>query len=513
MGPLGHVLRKYLNGKALAGGYSWNVDAISTYVEGVTYALLIVPAIAYVITKSLLTAMLLAPIPALPVLLTMAWAQYSVDSVRNNIEWELPFFAILLDIVHDVGGNVTHAFEVSGKVGLRWISREWSIINRYALTTNSITRAMQLRARVHPSPEFQRFINGYVSVWTYTGDVAGYVRNVEDTYVSVLSNRLSALTRQVIDIVLAIASSLTIMVLFMIVMMVLGVGSSIMYVLPAIALIAPAIIARVYLSIPYIIRINITHNKGLITALMATSILSTALLLHYGVYGVVALALPPLTFSIFVTKSVNELRASILALPDLLRDVSEMVKAGVGIGAALERVLNNQYPDPLLNHLRKITRFNDVEIGAPWIMKYVLGILRELSSLGSPSRALDKLVRVLLDMKALMISISYNARSLQALNYSLPFIFAGITLASKFVISMLNSVIEGAPYTLVGFVIPGIGAVLLPLMITAYIISLSLAILSSLLNNLTLNPTVKFVAPVPLTLILMLIVTEVQVPI
>jgi flagellar protein FlaJ len=509
---LRQLLREYLNNKAVAGGYSWDTNAISKYVEGITYALLVMPAVAYVLTRSLLLAAILAVASALPISLTIIWAEYSVDTVRSNVEWELPFFTVLLDVVHDVGGNITHAFEISGKVGLRWISREWSIINRYALTTNSITKAMQLRARVHPSLEFQRFINGYVSVWSYSGDVVNYVSNVEGTYLSMLSSRLSALSRQIIDAVLAVTSSIVIMVLFMIIVTVLGVSGALMYILPSIALVIPALILRVYASIPYIIRISIKHDRWMTVVLGVSVIISVLLMLYYGVYGMIALALPPVLFSVLVTRGVDEMKNSILSLPDLMRDVSEMVKAGVSMGAALERVLGNQYPSLLINYLRKATQFNDYNIDGSWVMKYAIGILREISSLGSPSKALDKLVRVFLDVKALLMGINYNARSLQILNYSLPFIFAGISYVSRFVVSMLSSVIENAQYSLVGLVIPSMNTVLAPLMITAYIISLSLAILSSLLSDLTLNPSVKFMAPVPLTLVLMLMVTTNPIP-
>jgi len=57
---LGQLLREYLNNKAVAGGYSWDTNAISKYVEGITYALLVMPAVAYVLTRSLLLAVILA---------------------------------------------------------------------------------------------------------------------------------------------------------------------------------------------------------------------------------------------------------------------------------------------------------------------------------------------------------------------------------------------------------------------------------------------------------------------
>jgi hypothetical protein len=110
-------------------------------------------------------------------------------------------------------------------------------------------------------------------------------------------------------------------------------------------------------------------------------IISVLLMLYYGVYGMIALALPPVLFSVLVTRGVDEMKNSILSLPDLMRDVSEMVKAGVSMGAALERVLGNQYPSLLINYLRKATQFNDYNIDGSWVMKYAIGILREISSL------------------------------------------------------------------------------------------------------------------------------------
>ncbi len=95
----------YLSKKALAGGYSWNIDKISSLVEVLTYSLMPIPLITYLLTKSLFPSLILIPIPALPILLTLIWAAYSVDAVKENIEWELPFFVVLLDIIHDVGGG------------------------------------------------------------------------------------------------------------------------------------------------------------------------------------------------------------------------------------------------------------------------------------------------------------------------------------------------------------------------------------------------------------------------
>ena len=511
MKSLGQVLRDYLSRKALIGGYSWDVDKISSIVEVLTYSLIPVPLITYLITKSLILSLILAPIPALPVLLTAVWAIYSVDSVKENVEWELPFFIVLLDIIHDVGGDITHAFELGSKVGLKWIGREWSLIKRYSLTTNSITRAMQLRARLHPSVEFQRFINGYVSVWGYSGDVGNYVRSVEGVYLSTLSNKLSSLSRQVIDVVVAIVSSLVVLILFVIITTVLGMNYAILYIMPAVALLLPAIIARVYQSIPYIIRMDLGHDRNTYI-LLGTSIIIAALsMVYFGIKGVLSLMLPPLLFSVLVTRRVNDVRNSVMALPDLMRDISEIVKAGVSIGAAFERVLDNPYPRPLITYLRRISQVSNAEVDGPWLIKFAMGILRELSSLGSPSRALDRLVSVLLELKSIIMSINYGSKSLQILNYSLPAIFAGITYVSRFVVSTIASILKNAPYAIIGLSIPSINAVLTPLLLTAYIISLSVTLLSSLLNNLSINPTIKYAAPIPLTLMLMLMAVEIPV--
>ncbi len=506
-------MRDYLGRKALAGGYSWDVDRASLALEAITYSLLPIPPITYIITKSLPLSLMLMPIPALPILLVMTWATYSVDSVKENVEWELPFFVILLDIVHDVGGDITHAFEISGKVGLKWISREWSLIKRYSLTTNSITRAIHARARLHPSLEFQRFMNGYISVWGYSGDVGGYVRSVEGAYLSTLSNRLSSLSRQIIDVVVAIVSSLVILILFVIITTILGMNYAVLYVMPAMALLLPAFIARVYQSIPYIIRVDVIHDRGIYMVLGASILITSLLILYLGVRGMIALMLPPLLFSAMVTRRVNDVRDSVMALPDLMRDISEIVKAGVSIGAAIERALDNPYPRPLITYLRRIGQLgSSAEISSPWIIKFAMGVLRELSSLGSPTRALDRLVEVFLELKTIIMGIGYGSRSLQLLNYSLPAIFAGITYMSRFVVQTISSVVKNAPYALIGFSMPSIGMVLIPLLLTAYVISLSTALLSSLLNNLSINPTIKYVVPIPLTLALMLMAVEIPIP-
>ncbi|MFB6470857.1 MAG: type II secretion system F family protein [Vulcanisaeta sp. AZ3] len=401
MKSLSEALSNYLSKRAIAGGYLWNIEKLSLYVEVLTYILIAMPIIMYILTRSLILTLILASIPIIPTLLIMAWAAYSVDSVRSYVEWELPFFLVLLDVVHDIGGNIVQAFEVSDRIGLKWIGREWSIISRYASTTGSITKAMQLRARVHPSPEFQRFINGYVSVWGYSGDVTAYVRDVESSYLTMLNSRLSALSKQIIDIVLAVISSIIILMLFIIVTTILGMGNALLYILPAVALMLPAIILRVYQSIPHIIRVSIRHDRRIFLILALSSIFTVLAILYLGVYGVLFLALPPTLFSILVTKEINDTRNSILSLPDLTRDVAEMVKAGIGIGAALERVLGNNYPGMLISYVRRITQFNNVEVNGPWIIKYAIGILREISNIGSPSRALDRLVQVFLDLRTL----------------------------------------------------------------------------------------------------------------
>ncbi len=200
-----------------------------------------------------------------------------------------------------------------------------------------------------------------------------------------------------------------------------------------------------------------------------------------------------------------------MALPDLMRDISEIVKAGVSIGAVFERVLDNPYPRPLITYLRRISQISNAEVDGPWLIKFAMGILREMPNLGSPSKALDRLVGVFLELKSIIMSINYGSRSLQILNYSLPAIFAGITYVSRFVVSTIASILKNAPYTIIGLSIPSINAVLTPLLLTAYIISLSVTLLSSLLNNLSINPTIKYVAPIPLTLALMLMAVEIPV--
>ncbi|WP_243675161.1 type II secretion system F family protein [Vulcanisaeta distributa] len=437
-----------------------------------------------------------------------------MDTVKENIEWELPFFVVLLDIIHDVGGDITHAFEISARVGLRWIGREWSLIKRYSLTTNSLTRAMQLRARLHPSIEFQRFINGYVSVWGgYSGDVGNYVRSIENTYLSMLGNKLSSLSRQIIDVVVAIVSSLVILILFVIITTILGMSYAILYIMPAVALLLPAFIIRVHQSIPYIIRINIMHDKNTYMVLITSTMVAILLIIYLGgVKGVISLVLPPLLLSVLVSRKINDIRNSIMALPDLTRDIAEIVKAGVSIGAAFERVIDNPYPRPLITYLQRINQPGSAaEVRGPWLIKFAISILREISSLGSPSKALDRLVEVFLELKTIITGIGYGARSLQILNYSLPFIFAGITYISRFVVSTISSIISNAPYSLVGLSMPSINAVLMPLLLTAYIISLSVSLLASLLSNLTINPTIKYALPIPLTLALMFMAVEIPV--
>ncbi len=512
MKSLKWFLRDYLDRKALAGGYSWNTRKIASYVELTTYMLTLLPIITYIITKSPVLSLIMVAAPLMPMLTTMVWAAYSVDSVRDNVDWELPFFIVLLDLIHDIGGDITHAFEISARVGLRWMGREWTIVNRYAMTTNSITKALQLRARIHPSLEFQRFVNGYVSVWGYSGDVTSYVRSVENMYLSSLSSRLSSLSKQIIDVVLAVVSSIVVMVLFIIITTILGMNYAALYLIPAMALLIPALILRVHLSIPYIIRMDIKHDRNIYLITAVSAILSLFAVIYLGAKGVIFLALPPLVFSLLVSRRVNDIRNSILSLPDLIRDISEIVKAGIGVNAALERVLDNPYPEPLITYLRKITQINDSRVDGPWLIKYAMNVLKEISSLGSPSKALDKLAEVFLNLKALFIGINYSARSLQVLNFSLPFIFAGMVYISRFVVSVLSSVIKNAPYTLVGLVMPSMNILLLPLIITAYIVSMSVAILSSLLSNLTLSPTVRLMVPIPLTLALMLMAMEIPVP-
>ncbi len=510
MKTLGRAIKDYLSDKAVAGGYSWDPGRIASVVEKVVFSLLPVPVIIYLVTKSLIVSLILIPMPVIPIVLTIVWASYSVDSVKENVEWELPFFMVLLDIVHDVGGDITHAFEISGRVGLKWINREWFLIRRYSLTTNSLIKAMQLRARIHPSIEFQRFMNSYVSVWGYSGDVTSYVRSVESTYLSMLNSKLSALSRQIIDIVLAVVSSVVILILFVIITTILGLNYAILYIMPAMSLLLPAFIIRVYQSIPYIIRIDLKHDRNLYLIIGLSALLSVAAIMYLGINGLISLVIPPLLFSILVARRINDVKSSVLSLPDVVRDISEIVKAGVSIGAAIERVLDNPYPRTLLTYLRRITQFNDdARIDGPWIIKYAINLLREVSNLGSPSRALDKLVEVFLELKALIMNINYNARSLQLLNYSLPFVFAGVTYIGRFVVSSLNSVIKNTPYTLVGLAIPNLNAILMPLLITAYIISISVALLSSLISDLTLNPSIKSVMPIPLTLALMLVAVEI----
>ncbi|MGC8607316.1 MAG: type II secretion protein F [Vulcanisaeta sp.] len=512
MRTLRQVIKNYLDRMALVGGYSWNTNELSSIAEKTTYLLIPTPLIIYMVTKSLFLSLILIPIPALPIVLMLIWATYSVDAVKDGVEWELPFFVVLLDIIHDIGGNITHAFEISNKVGLKWIGREWSLIKVFSLTTNSVTNAMQLRARFHPSIEFQRFINGYVSVWGYSGDVNTYVRSVENTYLSILSNKLSALSKQIIDVVIAIVSSLIVLILFVIIATILGMNYAILYIMPAMALLLPALIVRVHQSIPYIIRMDLNHDKSTYIVLGISVIITVPFIIYFGIRGAVSLVIPPLFFSILVTRRINDIKSSIMALPDLTRDISEIVKAGVSIGAAFERVVDNPYPRSLTTYLQRINQLNDnVDVHEPWIIKFAISALREVANLGSPSRALDRLVEVFLDLKTIITNINYNAKPLQLLNFSLPFIFGGVTYISRFVVLTISSIIRNASYTLIGLSIPSVNTILMPLLLTAYIISLSIALLTSLLSNLTLSPTIKLTIPIPITLIFMFMAMEIPV--
>ncbi|WP_243666857.1 hypothetical protein [Vulcanisaeta sp. JCM 16159] len=96
----------------------------------------------------------------------------------------------------------------------------------------------------------------------------------------------------------------------------------------------------------------------------------------------ISLVLPPLLLSVLVSRKINDIRNSIMALPDLTRDIAEIVKAGVSIGAAFERVIDNPYPRPLITYLQRINQPGSAaEVRGPWLIKFAISILREISTL------------------------------------------------------------------------------------------------------------------------------------
>lgn len=507
MKTLRQFLREYLDRQAIRGGYSWNTESIAKVMEIMTFALMLASMLVFFVTHNLMVSLPLLLLPALPTAVTMVWAKYSVDQVKTNVEWELPFFMVILDIVNEVGGDITHAFEMSGKVGLRWISREWSIIKSLSMVAGTLDKAMVLRAREHPSGDFQTLLNRYIAIRRYSGDVSGFIRDFEDYELKGLINRLSSLIKDIVNITTVVIASIILITLFAIISMILGIENSMLYLVLPITLLMPAIVMRVYISIPKILRIE-SHTEPRVYMLMvalSTASIVTALVMRP--YGLVALSIPPIAFSIITSKETEKIRSSVLALPNLVRDLTEVVRAGINIGAAIERVLDNDYPEPLKKYLRSVVTVGGELRNAPWLMTYTINLLNELMKFGSPVKALETLSNAMLSIKGVMVDTSYSAKSLVILDYVVPPAFATVVFIGKYIISMLNSLISNAPYTLVGLGVPSINVLVMPIVLVSLIISISAALLTSLFSKWSLKPALAQALPIALTVLSVFFVT------
>ncbi|WP_069808282.1 hypothetical protein [Vulcanisaeta thermophila] len=505
MKTLSQFLENYLERQATRGGYVWNTHSIARSMEIITISLMSLPIATFLLTHDLTLALALSVVPIIPTLVTVLWANYSVDQVRTNVDWELPFFAMILDIVNEVGGDITHAFEVSGKVGLRWISREWGIIKSLSMVMGTLDKAIMARAREHPSNDFRNLLNRYMAIRRYSGDLTGFIRGFEDYEIKDLVNKLSGLIRNVISVTSVVLSTIVLVTLFAIISMILGIENSMIYLVLPMALLMPGIVMRVYISIPRILRMEPQVPRRAYLLIATLSALSVIITLMFRPYGLVALALPPLALSIMVTREVSMLRSSILALPDLLRDLTELTRAGLSIGAAINRVAEGDYPEPLSRYLRQLSTFGSGGFDGPWLLTYTINLLGELMRLGSPVRALEALSNAILSIKGVLVDAGYNAKPLVILNYVIPPIIGGVIIMGRFIISMIGSVISNAPYALVGLGIPSMGGLVLPIVFISLIISISTSLLSSLFDGWTLKPVIKHAIPILLTMVAVLL--------
>lgn len=502
---INHVIRRYLEHAAHVSGYSWRINKIMKFWAMVTLSLVPIPPILYLMSLPMhiiAASSLLIPLPTITLVL---WARYSVDEVRNGVSWELPFFAVLLHMVHEVGGDITHAFSMSRDVGLRWISREWSIIRRYESITGSIIKALQMRAKEHPSTEFQRFITGYVSVWSYTGELSNYVKDMEPALLEAMMSRLNSIIKQIVDITIGSMSALVALSMFAVVGLMLGMPEPTIPLATSVLIVMITLVIRVNNAVPNMLKINVRTSGWVYATSGVLAALIVIIMMRSTMMGILLLPLPPLIFGVMVDRQILRARNALLVVPDMVRDISEVVRSGINLRSAMERIMDN-YPQELSRRLRQIINPGPpLDQGTSWIVDFTLSVLNKLSNLGSPARALSHLAGVLVNFRVLLLNTRNTAKPLETLSYVVPLVFAGVLYMIRFMIHYMSSTLANAPYIVTGFTIPNPDDYLFAVASITYAVTFSTSTMASLFNNWTLKITLRSTIPLIVAAALLLI--------
>jgi len=496
-------LERYVNRHLEVSGH--DIDS-RRVVRLTTYSTLILLSISLVFAYLHFTNVMILPLPllimiitspVLPIIITLLIAKYLVLDVKKGIEYEYPFFTILLSAVHECGGDIIDAFEYAKHLGLKWFNREWNIIKRYSISTNSIIKALELRARNHPNIEFQKLILNYLSTVRSSGELSTLIRVEVKSSLESFSIKINTLIRQLIEIVSGFLSGIVVAVLFIIISIILGVSPTSGYIIAVILFVLLLSLAfRVNQALPNFLKIEFTFSstttKLLIIMLPIIIIVLSILIVMNNI--VIVLIIPVLAiYSIITTKYVRECIQALQALPDLVREFHNLVKSGLGVKEAFLHIDYSRYPKKLSRHFKRILKYGDVDdYSYNWIVNYVFKFISLIYRIGIPIKTLTLLTDTLLTIRNIVTNTRYSARSLDILSYSVPLIFIiVITLTHVFLNSLLS-----LPMTS-GMFVMNTNSYMNVLSFISYIFCLGISFISTRFCDLVLGITLpRIISPI-----------------
>lgn len=403
--------------KSLARGRSADLLAagISTtpvafyyrWVRLAAYALAGLAPAAVVLSFLLRSPLPLAAVLA-PVLILFAGPEFSVRNAagdrRRGVEDELPFFAVYSAVMASAGVTLYEAMRrlIGRGVYKRLENDAVYLVRSVEFMGEDQMSALDRLARSHPSRAMRDFLYGYSSELRSGGDAASYLSGRADELLRWLQFRFDRYADSVSDMGEMMTAMFFVLPAIVLTTAFIAPGAS----MGMVWMMAGLAIPMVGILVVMIIRSNQPKTgdtfQGNTYAGLGAGIAAGVLSFLAGeVFGrgavplwaplAAALVAGAFAFGIPVHQKLRAIAEEERSLPDFLRDVTELRKAGYTITRAIMAVAQEgKYSAPLQDYLRRVaaalrlgSRLDEVRVRAQsWLANQVMFLLAQMEDSG-----------------------------------------------------------------------------------------------------------------------------------
>jgi len=313
--------------------------------------------------------MLISCVPVFVLLAILLEPFIRVSEHRKAIEMELPWFAILLEIVESIGAGVGFLIErLRSSRLLKAVARELDVIDRDSkLYYLSQIDAFLSRASRTPSARFARFLAGYATRLRAGINVVSWLREWirEELMRSELVHRIFSDRASMVIAQLAIG----VYTFIPLVMASLGELTPLTTVLiPVLG--TPALIVMAYALRPK--SLDTVSIKRCLLSLALLAFLSLALYRALGPYSVVLGWVAAILLSLPVYRQLRECEVLSRESYDILRDLIEYCRMGISITSALREIAKSSALSSITrSRLQEVLKLVDMGVPLTQTVKYV----------------------------------------------------------------------------------------------------------------------------------------------